>query len=134
MDKPNDYERLLGSLDIKDSFVQVGQKEPLRVRLGKRPHGAQDFIVRRNLPGQRLGTRPWFDHLSDYVKAKAIFKHCLLNPCLARNDTMMLLVHADDVILMGEKTCVQDVFLPLLREKFDLNCELLKDVGDSISF
>ena len=46
----------------------------------------------------------------------------------------MLLVHVDDVILMGEKTCVQDVFLPLLTEKFELNCELLQDVGDSISF
>ena len=134
MDKPNDYEYLLGSLGIKDSFLQVEQKEPLRVRLGKGPHGAQDFFVLRNLPGQRLGARAWFDHLSDYFKEKANFKHCLLNPCLARNDKMMLLVHVDDVILMGEKTCVQDVFLPLLTEKFELNCELLQDVGDSISF
>ena len=109
MDQPNNYEYMLGSLDIKDAFLQVEQKEPLRVRLGKGPHGAQNYIVLRNLPGQRLGARAWFDHLSEYLKEKANFKHCPLNPCLARNDKMMLLVHVDDVMLMGEKIYVQDV-------------------------
>ena len=133
MDKPNTYDYLLGSLDIKDAFLQVEQKEPLRVKLGK-GHGNHDYIVLRNLPGQRLGARAWFDYLSDYLKQEAGFQHCPLNPCLARNEKMTLLVHVDDVMLMGEKAYVQDVFLPLLKKKFELNCELLKDVGDSISF
>jgi hypothetical protein len=46
----------------------------------------------------------------------------------------MLLVHVDDVMLMGDKTYVQEIFLPLLKKKLDLSCELLKNVGDSISF
>ena len=47
---------------------------------------------------------------------------------------MMLLVHVDNVMLMGDKTYVHEIFLPLLKKKFDLSCELLKDAGDSILF
>lgn len=88
----------------------------------------------RNLPGQRWGARAWFEHLSDYLQQEADFQHCPLNPCLARNDKMMLPVHVDDVILMGDKTYVQEIFRLLLKKKLDLSCESLKEVGDSISF
>jgi hypothetical protein len=46
----------------------------------------------------------------------------------------MLLVHVDDVMLMGDKTYVQEIVLPLLQKKFYLSCELLRFVGDSASF
>ena len=134
MNKSNNYEYLLGSLDIKDAFLQVAQKEPLRIELGKGQYRNQNYIVLRNLLGQRLGARAWFDHLSEYLQQEADFQHCPLNPCLARNDKMMLLVHVDNVMLMGDKTYVHEIFLPLLKKKFDLSCELLKDAGDSILF
>jgi|OrbCmetagenome_4_1107370.scaffolds.fasta_scaffold412638_1 hypothetical protein len=35
MDKSNNYEYLWGSLDIKDAFLQVVQKETLRIKLGR---------------------------------------------------------------------------------------------------
>ncbi|CAL1143463.1 unnamed protein product [Cladocopium goreaui] len=70
----------------------------------------------------------------DVFSPEADFQHCPLNPCLARNDKMMLLVHVDNVMLMGDKTYVHEIFLPLLKKKFDLSCELLKDAGDSILF
>lgn len=124
VNKPNNYEYLLGSLDIKDAFLQVAQKEPVRIELGKGRYSNQNYIVLRNLLGQRLGARAWFDHLSEYLQQEADFQHCPLNPCLARNDKMMLLVHVDDVMLMGDKTYVQEIFLPLLKKKFDLSCEL----------
>ena len=88
----------------------------------------------RNLPGQRWEARAWSEHLSDYLQQEADFQHCPLNPCLARNDKMMLPVHVDDVILMGDKTYVQEIFRLLLKKKLDLSCESLKEVGDSISF
>ncbi len=55
----NEEEVMLGTMGIKDAFLQVPPEEPLRLRM---PGG--DFIVLKNLPGQRIGAKAWFDYFS----------------------------------------------------------------------
>ena len=50
-----DYDVVMGSLDVRDAFLQVEQDDPVRVVLQGQP-----FIIKRNLPGQRLGAKQWF--------------------------------------------------------------------------
>ena len=50
------FSEILGCLDVKDAFLQVQQEKPLKVDLrGEEP------LVKRNLPGQRVGAKAWFD-------------------------------------------------------------------------
>ena len=46
------YAPVLCSLDIKDAFLQVPQKDPIQVDL----HGVS-YVILKNLPGQRQGAR-----------------------------------------------------------------------------
>ena len=48
----------LGCIDFQDAFLQVPQEEPLRLRMG-----SSEYIVLKNVEGQRIGARAWFDHV-----------------------------------------------------------------------
>ena len=120
---------VIGSMDIKDAFLQVDQEEPLRVRVE-----AGEFIVHKNLPGQRLGAKAWFDHISNFLKEKGNFESCDLNPCLLRNELAMLLIHVDDIMIAGSTYYIEKVFVPMIKEKFEISLALMKTNGDEISF
>lgn len=92
------YAYVLGALDVKDAFLQVPQEEPAQVSA---PNGI--FEVKRNLPGQRIGAKAWFEHLTKWLSEKG-FIFSQTNPCLGRlEDKMMVLIHVDDVMFTGEK-------------------------------
>ena len=57
----SEEEVMLGTMDIKDAFLQVPQEEPLRLKML-----GGDFIVLKNLPGQRIGAKAWFDYFSTF--------------------------------------------------------------------
>jgi hypothetical protein len=119
----------LGCLDVKDAFLQVPQQEPLRISLG----GCQ-WIVEKNLPGQRLGERAWFDYLAEFLEKEAAFEYCVLNPCLARNEHMALLMHVDDVMVVGRGSYIMDFFIPLIKKRFEISSDFLEKVGDKMTF
>ena len=120
---------MIGSMDIKDAFLQVEQEEPLRIAVE-----TGEFIVRKNLPGQRLGPKAWFDHISNFLKKKGEFKSCDLNPCLLRNDLAMLLIHVDDIMIAGSSYYIEKVFVPMIKEKFETSLSFMRCEGDEISF
>ena len=50
--------------------------------------------VKRNLPGQRLRAKAWFDYFTDWL-----FQFSDINPCLGKKeDHMMVLIHVEDVL------------------------------------
>ena len=93
---------VLGCIDFQDAFLQVSQEEPLRLRLGGSEH-----IVLRNISGQRVGARAWFDHVSKYLQDEFALEFCPLSPCLAKNSKMTALIHVDDMMIFGGRdyTC-----------------------------
>ena len=56
------YEITLAALDIKDAFLQVPQENLVEVSLYN-----QKYIIKRNLPGQRLGAKAWYWFFRDYA-------------------------------------------------------------------
>ena len=52
------FSQILGCLDAKDAFLQVPQEKPFKVVLR-----GEEFLVERNLLGQRVGAKAWFDFL-----------------------------------------------------------------------
>ena len=47
---------MLGCFDVKDALLQVPQEKPLKVILR-----GEEYLVKRNLPKQRVGAKAWFD-------------------------------------------------------------------------
>ena len=66
----------LCTMDIKDAFLQVPQEEPLRLRM---PGG--DYIALKNLPGQRIGAKAWFDYFSAFLAEELGYEACPRRVC-----------------------------------------------------
>ena len=75
-----EYDVFMGSLDVRDAFLQVEQDDPVLVYLQGEP-----FVIKRNLPGQRLGAKQWFLCLKTFLMEELGFTFCAEQPCLARN-------------------------------------------------
>ena len=76
LDKEN-YDVVLAALDIKDASLQVPQQHVVSVNL----HGTE-YVVLRNLPGQRLGAKAWYWYFREYVTSSMNFEWCSVQPCL----------------------------------------------------
>ena len=100
------YEVVLGCLDIKDAFLQVEQQEPILVGI----HNEQ-YVIQRNLPGQRLGARAWYQCLRDFLVKSMDYEFCNEQPCIARNNKSTIIIHVDDIMYVGSKACWNDVFM-----------------------
>ena len=49
------FSRVLGCPDVKEAFLQVPQEKPSKVNL------REEFLAKRDLPGQRVGAKAWLD-------------------------------------------------------------------------
>lgn len=74
----NGCSAFMAALDVRDAFLQVEQDEPILVHLQGEP-----FIIKRSLPGQRLGAKQWCLHLKSYLSENLGFTFCPEQPCLA---------------------------------------------------
>ena len=120
---------IIGSLDIKDAFLQVDQEVPTQVSTS-----SGHFAVLKNLPGQRIGAKAWFDHLTSWLEKEQGFEFSKENPCLGRCKDMASLIHVDDVMYVGKESFVQEEFLPKLRTQFEISEQRVKKVGDAFPF
>lgn len=119
----------LASLDVKDAFLMVPQEKAVKVRLR-----GSEWVVQRNLSGQRLGARHWYLFLRSFLEKEIDFKSCAEQRCLCRNEHGIMMIHVDDVMFAGETQYWQDVVLPRFQQKFAISFEELGDTGTSISF
>ena len=65
------YDVVLASLDIKDAFLQVPQSDVIEVWLYD-----QQYLIKRILPGQRLGAKAWYWHFRNHVTDALGFTWC----------------------------------------------------------
>ena len=111
------YMPVLASLDVKDAFLQVPQADPTEVSLW-----GTSYVILKNLPGQRRGSKMWYDYFRSFLEEKLDFKFCAEQPCLAKSNGAVILIHVDDLLYVGSRSYFHDVFLKTCREKFMVNC------------
>ena len=98
----------------------------------------QQYLIKRNLPGQRLGARAWFWHFRNYANEALGFSWCAEQPCLAKcvnggcNNVFM--VHVDDLLFCGNHNFWTEKLLPAMSKKFSVSYNVMGKTGDSISF
>ena len=118
------YKALLASLDIKDAFLQVPQTDPTEVSLW-----GSNYVVLRNLPGQRRGSKMWYDFFRSFLEKELSFEFCAEQPCLARVSNAAVLIHVDDLLYAGSYNYFHDSFLKACKEKFVVNVSELAGNG-----
>jgi hypothetical protein len=91
-----EYDVVMGSLDVRDAFLQVEQDDPVLVYLKGEP-----FVIKRNLPGQRLGAKQWFLCLKAFLTEQLGFTFCQEQPFLARTPGATIMTHVDDILFVG---------------------------------
>jgi hypothetical protein len=91
-----EYDEILASLDIKDGFLEVPQEHVVSVTL----HGTE-YVVLRNLPGQRLGAKAWYWFFRNFVTESMQFEWCDVQPCLAKCGRNVFMLHVDDLLFTG---------------------------------
>ena len=120
---------LLGALDVKDAFLQVPQDEPTQVTTS-----TGHFEVNRNFPGQRIGAKAWFEYFTSWLCEKGS-QFSKTNPCLQKlAGKMTVFIHVDDVLSMGEKAYVTEIFTPSVKERFEIAEQHLPGPGSSFQF
>ena len=83
---------VLGALDISDAYLQVPQEVPRRISiLDGGIHSG--LVINKCLPGQRDGSRRWFDRFSAFLISKLDLSPCLDNPHCSRFLKQMVVVH-----------------------------------------
>lgn len=71
----------------------VEQQDPILVKLHD-----QKYINKRNLPGQRLGAKAWYEYFRAYFTSAVQFEWCAEQPCVAKTADAVLLIHVDDIL------------------------------------
>ena len=120
---------MMGSLDVRDAFLQVEQDDPVLVFLQGEP-----FIIKRHLLGQRLGAKQWYLCLKAFLMESRDFEFCPEQPCLAKTPEATIMIHVDDILYVGLKSFWNDVFLKKMKERFSVSHDELTGAGSSISF
>ena len=110
---------VLGAWDISDAYLQVPQEVPRRISiLDDTNHSG--LVINRCLPGQRDGSRRWFEHFSSFLTSKLNLSPCLEQPALFRipqeDGGGALLMHVDDVLFsLDERYLCRSSCLPFGR-------------------
>ena len=120
---------MLGCLDVKDAFLQVPQEKPLKVILR-----GEELLVKRNLPGQRVGAKAWFNFFTEYLTKELNYQFSAECPCLGRNEKSIILIHVDYSIFTGDSKYINEICLPKIQGKFDTSVSKIERIGDELNF
>ena len=117
--KPNS---VLATLDVGDAFLQVPQPIPRKVVLD-----GVEYVILKCLPGQRDASRLWYSYFLQRLRAHLATTVCPEQPCVLRceNHAVMIL-HVDDVLILGDEDWIQNVLLEKLQREFRLTYTLVK--------
>ena len=124
------------SLDVSDAFLTVKQETPTVVTCVDATGRKQEFGLGRVLPGQRDGALLWYRDITGLLKGKLDMEEMSACPCLLRapNCQALILLHVDDLLVVGDYSFIELQLLPVLKEKYKLSMELMKDPGDEVTF
>ena len=53
----------------------------------------REYVILKNLPGQRLGARSWCWYFRNYLEEKFKYEFCDVQPCLSRTRDSVILIH-----------------------------------------
>ena len=114
----------LYSADVKDAYLMVQQEEKVYVTLNDKK-----YILGRCLPGQRVGSKSWYDLLALVLKQKDLVSY-KANPSLfykkvenEKQRPLIVSTHVDDLQIIGEDGEVQELLQHLRGQGWKLQVD-----------
>ena len=129
-----DIEYAIVSLDIKDAYLEVDQPEPVVSTIEVRPGVHMKFVFQKMVPGQREGSSRWFQHFVTFLSEHFAVSQCPECPAIIKLPEGPGMIHVDDSILLLPLQWALNVFLPVVRSRFQVTVEMAWKCGDEFSF
>ncbi|CAE7362425.1 unnamed protein product [Symbiodinium sp. CCMP2456] len=126
---------VLATIDISDAFLTVDQLEATLVSYIDKDGNETMFSLGKVLPGQRCGSRDWYESFTDYLKEEIAVEVCPSYPVLLRSasrDCLMHL-HVDDIMSGCERERLMRDIIPKLKKRYKISVNIL-EVGGSVHF
>ena len=92
----------------------------------------ETYIIAKCLPGQRDGTKRWFNFFTSYLAVGHGMETCTECPALVRGDHWLLLLHVHDVLMIGDPSWINKEFLPKLKENFKVSFQIASKLGQKV--
>ena len=100
----------------------VPQDKPVKIKVGKK-----EFLVERNLPGQRMGAKNWYLFLKPSWRRNCSVSFALEQPCLAKSPHEVFLLHVDDILFCGHAAWWKEVGVPQFQKRITISYDELVD-------
>ena len=114
----------LYSADVKDAYLMVQQDEKVYVTLNDKK-----YILGRCLPGQRVGSKSWYDLLALVLRQKGLVSY-KANPSLfykkvenEKQRPLIVSTHVDDLQIIGDDGEVQELLQHLRDQGWKLQVD-----------
>ena len=131
-----DSTQVLAALDIGDAFLTVDQQQPTIVTCELASGDIEEFALGKVLPGQRDGSLLWYQALTSFLAEHLRMESFPLYPCLLKSPDCqcLMLLHVDDILVVCSQSFLDNELLKVLKTKYKVSAEAIRDVGDSITF
>ena len=124
------------AVDFKDAFLTVQQQTPTIVTCQLADGQTLNYGLGRVLPGQRDGSLLWHRDVTNVLKSKLGMSEHAPYPCILKTDDncCFLLIHVDDVLVIGKRDFVENKLLKCLQKKYEISTQVVREAGDELSF
>ena len=126
---------VLATIDISDAFLTVDQIEPTIVSYIDKDGNETVFALGKVLPGQRCGSRDWYESFTEFLKEEIAVEVCPSYPVLLRTPSRdcLMHLHVDDIMSGCERERLTRDIIPKLEKKYKVQVSIL-EVGGSVHF
>ena len=121
-------------LDVKDAYLTVPQGERVIASMPSDYASEFEYEFDRCIPGQRDGAIKWHLHFLSFVRKHLKVTVCPACPALWIVEDSKLLIHVDDMFIVGKISFLRDRFLPLIESEFEVTWTLAAHEGESVNF
>eukprot|EP00435_Cladocopium_sp_Y103_P071650 s25_g38.t1 len=127
---------VMRSVDVKDAFLTVKQQCPTVVQCQMANGERADFGLGKVLPGQRDGRRLWYQDITKVMKDELNMTAHEPYPFTLKSQdgSCYVLIHVDDVLVVGKCDFVVNKFLSCLQSKYEVSTQLMEKPGDEVGF
>ena len=100
----------------------VPQDKPVKIKVGK------EFLVERNLPGQRMGAKSWYILvLRNFMEKELQCQFCVEQPSVAKSPHGGFLLHIDDILFCGHAAWWKEVVVPQFQKRITISYDEFVD-------
>ena len=84
----------------------------------------------------RDGSLLWYKDITDFLMSKLDMVENEPYPCVlaTRDRSCAVMIHADDMLIVGRKELVLGKFMDTTRSKYDISTDVLEKPSDEVSF